>query len=66
MSLVRNKSGAEIAFEIALAFMFDDLRELVESMHPQTKQEFFSLYEIAHEDDLGEEWNLSLPQPLYA
>lgn len=66
MSLVYNKSGAEIAFEIALAFMFDDLRELVEAMKPQTKQEFFSLYERAHESDIGEVWNLSLPQPIYA
>lgn len=66
MSLVRNQAGEEIAFEIALCFMFDDLRELVESMNPQTKQEYFSLYELAHADDTGEVWNLSLPQPIYA
>lgn len=65
-TLVRNKSGEEIVFEIALAYMLDDLRELVESMKPQTKQEFFSLYELAYEDDLGELCPLSVPQPIYA
>ena len=65
MSLVRNKSGQEICFEIALAFMLDDLREQVETLHPKTKQLFISLYEMLHESELGEDWNLSLPEPLY-
>ena len=66
MTLVHNKNGAEIAFEIAEAYMFDDLREQVEEMNPQTKQLFFSLYEILYEIQLGEVCPMSLASPLYA
>ena len=65
MSLCLNKAGQEICFEIALAFMLDDLREQIEALNPPTKQAFISIYETLHTASLDEDWNLSLPEPLY-
>lgn len=64
MSLVRNKHGAEVCFEVALCYMNDDLRESLEEMGLD-KQTMFSMYEIAHEADVGEEWNCSKANPIY-
>jgi len=66
MSLVYNKSGAEIAFEIAEAYMQPGIRSQVERRNPQGKQAFFSLYELFYELTTLEVCPMSLPQPIYA
>lgn len=65
MSLVKNKSGTEICFEVAETHMFDDLREYLHRFGFQTKQAFFSAYETVYEKEFGEPWFLSLPNPIY-
>lgn len=61
MSIVINRAGAEICFEIALAKMSDDLREYLEGLHLPSKQAFFTMYERLHERETNSVWNLSRP-----
>ena len=62
MSIVINRAGEEICFEIALTEMNDDLREQLEAMRLPTKQAFFTAYEIAYEREMKSVWKLSKPR----
>ena len=65
-SKVTNKSGLELDFESAVSYMDDDLREeLNYNLAPCTDQEFFTAYEKAHEEKIGEKWLLSQSNPTW-
>lgn len=57
--------GTEIYYDAAVLAMDDDIREALASEGFETEQEFFSAYEIAHEEQYGEEWELSKVSPQY-
>lgn len=64
--IVTNAAGTQVAFDVAVVFMDDDLREqLHDDLDPCTEQEFFSAYEKAHLETFGEEWELSKANPVY-
>ncbi|WP_368234278.1 hypothetical protein [Anaerotruncus rubiinfantis] len=63
---VINKNGTEINYEAAVALMDDEIREqLHNELAPCEDQEFFSAYEKAHEEKIGEEWELSKENPVW-
>lgn len=63
---VTNKNGKEIPFEAAVYFMDNGIREeLHANIVPCTEQEFFTAYENAHENEFGEEWELSKGNPVW-
>ena len=65
-SIVINRAGTEIRYNVAVTFMDDDIREaLHEQLSPCTDQEFFTAYEQAHEQKHGEPWFLSEEHPQY-
>ena len=61
---VINMNGTEINFEVAAAFMDDEIRESICGT-VDTEQEFFTAYEKAHAEKYGEEWELSKENPCY-
>ena len=66
MSNVTNRNGKELDFEAATILMDDDLREeLHMSLAPCAEQDFFSAYEVKHEEKFGEEWELSNANPTW-
>ena len=66
MNKVINKNGREIDFEASVMYMNDEIRERLHAeLAPCTEQEFFSAYEMAHEEATGEEWFLSGENPCY-
>lgn len=73
MGKVINKNGTEIDYEAALALMDEDILDdmslewylLGGVPHPVTDQDWFSRYEVLHEQKYGEEWELSKANPAY-
>lgn len=66
MTMVTNKNGAQIDFDAAVALMDDSIREALNAeLAPCTEQEFFAAYETAHEEQYGEEWELSKANPCW-
>lgn len=66
MAKVINKNGSELDFETAVEFMDDGIREaLHQELAPCTDQEFLTAYEIEHEKQYGEEWELSDSNPVW-
>lgn len=65
MGKVLNKNGAAIDFEAAVELMDDGIRERLHGDGYETEQEFFSAYEEVHEEEFGEEWELSKANPVY-
>ena len=61
MTLVTNRAGEKICFEIALAKMNDDIREYLETLRLPTKQAFFTAYELAYEREMKSVWEYSKP-----
>lgn len=56
---VINQNGAEIDFEVAVSLMDDEIREdLNRELAPCSEQEFFSVYEKAHAEKYGEEFQV--------
>lgn len=66
MSLVKNKNGAQVCFEIAEAYMRVDLWEHLKKFRFPTKQAFFSAYEVLYEKEFGEPCRMSECDPIYA
>lgn len=66
MSIVKNKNGAELCFEIAEAYMLGDLWEYLKKFRFHTKQAFFSAYEVLYEKEFGEPCRMSESNPIYA
>ena len=63
---VINANGTAIDFETAVYMMDDELRESTHAeFSPCTEQEFFTVYEKAHAEKYGEEWELSKANPCY-
>jgi len=66
MSKVVNKSGKQLDFEITVQYMDDEIREYLHNeLAPCEDQEFFTAYETAHEEQFGEEWELSKSNPVW-
>lgn len=64
--IVTNRNGTKVDFDAAMGLMDDDLREKLHSeMAPCSPQDFFSAYEKVHEEEFGEEWELSKSNPVY-
>ena len=61
---VINMNCTEINFEVAAAFMDDEIRESICGT-VDTEQEFFTAYEKEHAKKYGEEWELSKENPCY-
>lgn len=60
MGQVKNRNGVKFDFKSATYLMNDKLRVMLKSQMPYcTEQEFFSAYEILHETDFGEVWELT-------
>lgn len=63
---VVNKNGLELNYESTVQFMDSETREQLHSeLSPCTEQEFFAAYEIVHEEEFGEEWELSKGNPVW-
>lgn len=63
---VINRAGTMIDWEASATMMDADLCEKLSSeMAPCSPQEFFSAYEEAHEEEFGEEWELSKENPVW-
>lgn len=63
---VVNKNGLELNYDITVQFMDSEIREQLHSeLSPCTEQEFFTAYETLHEDEFGEEWQLSKSNPVW-
>ena len=65
MVKVINKNGVEIEFSVAVELMDDEIRERLHGDGYTTEQEFFTAYEEVHEEEFGEEWELSKANPVY-
>ena len=65
MVKVINKNGVEIEFSVAVELMDDEIRERLHGDGYTTEQEFFTAYEEVHEEEFGEEWELSKSNPVY-
>lgn len=65
MTKVINSNGREIDFEAALSLMDDEIREQLAAEGYETKQEFFTAYEQAHEAKYGAAWELSKSNPVW-
>lgn len=65
--IVINMNGTEIDFDVAVAMMDDEIREMLHrELAPCTDQEFFTAYEKAHADKHGDDdWELSKANPCY-
>lgn len=64
--MVTNQSGTKVYWDVAVEMMDDDIREeLARELSPCTDQEFFAVYEKAHKEKYGEEWELSKADPVY-
>ena len=65
--IVINMNGTEIDYDVAVAMMDDEIREMLHrELAPCTDQEFFTAYEKAHADKYGEDdWELSKANPCY-
>ena len=63
---VINKNETEIDFDSAVTLMDDDICEQLHvKLASCSEQEFFSLYEKAHEEKFAEEWELSKVNPTW-
>ena len=63
---VKNNYGVEIDWNTAVNLMDDDLREeLSADLAPCTEQEFFEAYAKAHDNKVGEAWELAKDNPCY-
>lgn len=66
MKNVINKNGAKVNFDAAVELMDDDIcADLNNTLAPCTEQEFFSAYEMYHEEKYGDVWELSKEHPVY-
>jgi len=67
MSKVINANGYELDFDAAVNLMDDEIREALANSGRdwESDQEFFSAYEIAHEEKFGKEWELSKERPVW-
>lgn len=66
MEVVKNEYGVVIDYDIAVAFMDDDLREQIHGeLAPCTNQEFFDEYAKRHEENFLEIWELAKENPCY-
>lgn len=64
--IVTNACGSRVDFEAAVPMMDDNLRERLHAqLAPCSPQEFFTAYEQAHEEEFGEEWELSKENPVW-
>ena len=65
-STVKNDHGVFIAYEVAVNFMDDEIRERLHSeLAPCTDQTFFNAYAKAHEEKFGEVWEPAKENPTY-
>ena len=62
---VTNLNGTEIEFNAAVSMMDDEIRERMHTEGFSSEQEFFTAYEIAHEEKYDCEWELSKRNPTY-
>ena len=67
MKMVINMNGTEIDYDVAVAMMDGEIREMLHwELAPCTDQEFFTAYEKAHADKYGDDdWELSKANPCY-
>lgn len=64
MKTVINSNGTEIAYNVAVSFMDDDIREkLASCIAPCSEQDFFEAYALAHELKFGEVWECDKKNP---
>lgn len=63
---VTNSHGVQIDYYVAVALMYDDIREdLHMLMCPCSPQEFFDAYCERHHYFFGEAWELDSSNPVY-
>ena len=64
--VVINRNGTKINFDASIELMDDEIREnIAYDGTDYTNQAFFAAYEIAHEKEFGQEWEVSKINPVY-